>query len=55
MCSKDIEFLVKYWDRCKFMHFIMGLGENFEPTRAFLLNWSPTSSLNATIKKLISK
>ena len=55
MCSKDIEFFVKYRDRCKFMHFIMGLGENFEPIRAFLLSWSPTSSLNATIKKLISK
>ena len=55
MCSKDIELFVKYRDRRKFMHFIMGLREDFEPTKASLLSWSPTPSLNATIKKLISK
>ena len=55
MCSKDIELFVKYRDRRKFMHFIMGLCEDFEPTKASLLSWSPTPSLNATIKELISK
>ena len=34
VCSKDIELFVKYRDRCKFMHFIMGLCEDFELTGA---------------------
>ena len=38
VCSKDIELFVKYRDRRKFMHFIMGLYEDFEPTRASLLS-----------------
>ena len=29
VCSKDIELFVKYHDRRKFMHFIMGLREDF--------------------------
>ena len=37
------------------MHFMMGLREDFEPTRASLLSRSPTPSLDATIKELISK
>ena len=37
------------------MHFMMGLREDFEPTRASLLSQSPTPSLNATVKELISK
>ena len=53
VCSKDIELFVKYRDRRKFMHFMMGLRENFEPTRASLLSWSPTHSLDATVKELI--
>ena len=40
VCSKDIELFVKYRDRCKFMHFMMGLLKDFEPTRASLLNRS---------------
>ena len=53
VCSKDIELFVKYRDRRKFMHFIMGLHEDFEPTRASLLSQSLTSSLDATVKELI--
>ena len=40
VCSKDIELFVKYRDRRKFMHFMMGLLKDFEPTRASLLNRS---------------
>ena len=55
MCSKDIELFVKYKNRRKFIHFMMGLCEDFEPTRASLLSRSPTPSLDAAIKKLISE
>ena len=37
------------------MHFMMGLREDFEPTRASLLSWSPTPSLDAAVKELISE
>ena len=50
----DIELFVKYWDRHKFMHFMLGLHEDFEPTRASLLSRSPIPSINATVKELIS-
>ena len=53
--SKDIELFVKYRDHHKFMLFMMGLREDFEPTRAFLLNRSPTPSLDAAVKELISE
>lgn len=55
VCSKDIELFVKYQDRRKFMHFMMGLREDFEPTRASLLSRSPTPSLDAAVKELISE
>ena len=57
VCSKDIELFVKYRDRRKFMHFIMDLHEDFEPTKASLLSWTPTPSpsLDAVIKELISE
>ena len=55
VCSKDIELFVKYWDCRKFMHFMMGLCEDFEPTRASLLSRSPTPSLDAAVKELISE
>ena len=55
VCSKDIELFVKYRDRHRFMHFMMGLREDFEPTRTSLLSRSPTPSLNATVKELISE
>ena len=54
MCSKDIELFAKYRDRHKFMHFMMGLREDFEPTRVSLLSRSPTP-LDAVVKELISK
>ena len=38
VCSKDIKLFVKYRDCRKFMHFMMGLCEDFEPTRASLLD-----------------
>ena len=53
--SKDIELFVKYRDRRKFMHFMMGLRDDFEPTRASLLSRSPTPSLDAAVKELISE
>ena len=53
VCSKDIELFVKYRDCRKFMHFVMGLREDFEPTKAFLLNRSPTPSFDAAVKELI--
>ena len=53
VCFKDIELFVKYQDRHRFMHFMMGLHEDFEPTRAFLLSQSPTPSLDVTVKELI--
>ena len=37
------------------MHFMMGLREDFEPTRASLLSRSPTPSLDAVVKELISE
>ena len=37
------------------MHFMMGLREDFEPTRASLLSRSPSPSLDAAVKELISK
>ena len=37
------------------MHFMMGLCEDFEPTRAFLLSQSPTPSFDAAVKELISE
>ena len=55
MCSKDIELFVKYRDRRQFMHFMIGLREDFEPTRASLLSRSPTPSLDVAVKELISE
>ena len=55
VCFKDIELFVKYRDRRKFMHFMMGLREDFELTRASLLSRSPTPSLDAAVKELISE
>ena len=55
MCSKNIELFVKYRDHHKFMHFMMGLREYFEPTRASLLSRSTTPSLDAIVKELISE
>ena len=54
MYPKDIVLFAKYQD-CQFMHFMKGLCEGFESTRASLLSESHTSSLKASIKELISK
>ena len=53
VCSKDIELFVKYQDHYKFMHFKMGICEDFEPTKVSLLSRSPTPSLDAAVKELI--
>ena len=50
-----IKLFVQYWDHRRFMHFMMGLHEDFELTRASLLSRSPTPCLNAAVKELISK
>ena len=55
VCSKDIELFIKCRDRCTFMHFVMGLREDFEPIRASLFSQSPTLSLDAVAKELISE
>ena len=55
VCSKDIELFVKYRDRRKFIHFVIGLREDFEPTRASLLSRYPTPSLDAVVKEHISE
>ena len=55
VCSQDIELFVKYLDRRKFMHFMMGLHEDFESTRVSLLSQSPTPSLDAAVRELISE
>ena len=52
---EDIKLFVQYWDHRRFMHFMMGLHEDFELTRASLLSRSPTPCLNAAVKELISK
>ena len=38
VCSKDIKRFVNYRDRRKFIHFMMDLRDDFEPTRASLLS-----------------
>ena len=55
VCSKDIEIFVKYRDHRKFMYFMMDLHEDFELTRASLFSRSPTPSLDAVVKELISE
>ena len=55
VCSKDIELSVKYRDHCKFMYIMIGLREDFKPTRASLLSQSLTPSLDAIVKELISE
>ena len=52
---EDIKLFAKYRDRRRFMHFMMGLCEDFEPTRASLLSQSPTPSLDVAVKELISE
>ncbi len=51
--AEDIDLFAKYKDRRCFTQFMMGLCEDFEPTRATLLSRSPLPSLDATVKELI--
>jgi hypothetical protein len=51
--AEDINLFAKYKDRRRFTQFMMGLHEDFEPTRATLLSHSPLPSLDAAIKELI--
>jgi hypothetical protein len=53
--AEDINLFAKYKDRRRFTQFMMGLREDFEPTRAALLSRSPLSSLDAAVKELISE
>jgi hypothetical protein len=52
---EDIDLFAKYKDRRRFTQFMMGLREDFEPTRAALLSRSPLPSLDAAVKELISE
>ena len=52
---EDIDIFAKYKDLRRFTQFMMGLHEDFEPTRAALLSRSLLPSLDATVKELISK
>uniref|UniRef100_A0A2N9HJ51 Reverse transcriptase Ty1/copia-type domain-containing protein n=1 Tax=Fagus sylvatica TaxID=28930 RepID=A0A2N9HJ51_FAGSY len=53
--AEDINLFAKYKDRRRFTQFMIGLREDFEPTRATLLSRSPLSSLDAAVKELISE
>jgi hypothetical protein len=53
--AEDIELFAKYNDRCCFMHFIMGLHEDFEPIRVALFSCSPLPYLDVVVKELISE
>uniref|UniRef100_A0A2N9I2N8 Retrovirus-related Pol polyprotein from transposon TNT 1-94-like beta-barrel domain-containing protein n=1 Tax=Fagus sylvatica TaxID=28930 RepID=A0A2N9I2N8_FAGSY len=53
--AEAINLFAKYKDCRRFTQFMMGLREDFEPTRAVLLSRSPLPSLDAAVKELISK
>ena len=53
--AEDINLFAKYKDRRRFTQFMMGLCEDFEPTRAALLSRSPFPSVDAAVKELISE
>uniref|UniRef100_A0A2N9F0V1 Integrase catalytic domain-containing protein n=1 Tax=Fagus sylvatica TaxID=28930 RepID=A0A2N9F0V1_FAGSY len=53
--AEDIDLFAKYKDCRRFTQFMMGLREDFEPTRAALLSRSPLPSLDAAVKELISE
>uniref|UniRef100_A0A2N9I0E0 Reverse transcriptase Ty1/copia-type domain-containing protein n=1 Tax=Fagus sylvatica TaxID=28930 RepID=A0A2N9I0E0_FAGSY len=53
--AEDINLFAKYKDRRRFTQFMMGLREDFEPTRAALLSRSPLPSLDTAVKELISE
>uniref|UniRef100_A0A2N9FEA6 Reverse transcriptase Ty1/copia-type domain-containing protein n=1 Tax=Fagus sylvatica TaxID=28930 RepID=A0A2N9FEA6_FAGSY len=51
--AEDIDLFAKYKDHRRFTQFMMGLREDFEPTRATLLSCSPLPSLDVAVKELI--
>uniref|UniRef100_A0A2N9EQQ0 Uncharacterized protein n=1 Tax=Fagus sylvatica TaxID=28930 RepID=A0A2N9EQQ0_FAGSY len=51
----DIELFAKYKDRGHFTRFMMGLREDFEPTRAALLSRSPLPSLDAISRDILPR
>ena len=51
--AEDIDLFAEYKDRRCFIQFMMGLCEDFEPTRATFLSRSPLPSLDATVKERI--
>uniref|UniRef100_A0A2N9IB43 Reverse transcriptase Ty1/copia-type domain-containing protein n=1 Tax=Fagus sylvatica TaxID=28930 RepID=A0A2N9IB43_FAGSY len=51
--AEDIDLFAKYKDHRRFTQFMMGLHEDFEPTRAALLSHSPLPSHDAAVKELI--
>jgi hypothetical protein len=53
--AEDIDLFAKYKDHRRFTQFMMGLHEDFEPTRAALLSHSPLPSHDAAVKELISE
>uniref|UniRef100_A0A2N9EQH4 Retrotransposon gag domain-containing protein n=1 Tax=Fagus sylvatica TaxID=28930 RepID=A0A2N9EQH4_FAGSY len=53
--AENIDHFAKYKDRRRFTQFMMGLREDFEPTRAALLSRSPLSSLDVAVKELFSE
>jgi hypothetical protein len=52
-CAEDIKLFAKYRDRHRFTQFMMGLHEDFEPTRAALLSRFPLPSLDVAAKEFI--
>uniref|UniRef100_A0A2N9HMG6 Retrotransposon Copia-like N-terminal domain-containing protein n=1 Tax=Fagus sylvatica TaxID=28930 RepID=A0A2N9HMG6_FAGSY len=53
--AEDINLFAKYKDRRRFTQFMIGLREDFEPTRASLLSRSHLPSLDVAVKELISE
>lgn len=54
-CPADIKLFTTYRDRRKFIHFMMALRDDFEPTRASLLHRTPLPTLYVAIAELISE
>jgi hypothetical protein len=50
--AEEIDLFAKYKDRRRFTQFMMGLREDFEPTRAALLSHSPLPSKSLFLKKI---
>ena len=53
--AEDIDLFAECKDRRRFTQFMMGLREDFKPTRIALLSRYPLPSLDGAVKELISK